>query len=129
MGGVGGKERIDIIQWFISKGSQIKESEPARFGYFYDEPVSQVQLQGGRLSLFTMHMYTSEEDDAPMHPDLGTSICSQRGSRLDGCASVSLTVPPGRSKMQVLRQAPSGFQQYSKAGVAEREGTRPSVVL
>ncbi|ORY66494.1 uncharacterized protein BCR38DRAFT_473718 [Pseudomassariella vexata] len=71
--GADGGERIEVIQWFIDKGSEIKESKPFSFKYYYDEPVSNVNFQGGRLDNFTMPVYICDHDQRPDYPELGTT--------------------------------------------------------
>ncbi|KAI1154192.1 actin-like ATPase domain-containing protein [Nemania diffusa] len=67
--GVEGSERIEIMQWFLEKGAQTKESEPVSFKYYYDMSENEVKLQGGKLDLVTLIVFTCDEDARPKYPD------------------------------------------------------------
>ena len=55
-----------------NQGSQLKESKPASFKYYYDQPVSDVVRQG-RFDLITMPVCICDDDAPPEYPDQGTS--------------------------------------------------------
>jgi len=57
------------MQWFLNKGTKIKESEPASFRYYYDMSEDDVDEQDGKLDLVTMTVYTCNEDNPPKYPD------------------------------------------------------------
>ncbi|KAI1736876.1 actin-like ATPase domain-containing protein [Xylaria scruposa] len=69
--GVGGSERIEVMQWFLDKGAKIKESEPVPFQYYFDMSENDVNRQGGKLDLVTLTVYTCNEDARPDYPDPG----------------------------------------------------------
>ncbi|KAI0420708.1 actin-like ATPase domain-containing protein [Xylaria grammica] len=71
LAGVEGNERIEIMQWFLEKGAKIKESEPVSFQYYFDMSENDVNLQGGKLDLVTVTVYTCNEDPRPDYPDPG----------------------------------------------------------
>lgn len=59
------------MQWFLEKGAQTKESEPVSFKYYYDMSENEVKLQGGKLDLVTLIVFTCDEDARPKYPDSG----------------------------------------------------------
>lgn len=67
-------ETIRVRELTVSdnQGSPLKESEPASFKYYYDQPVSEVVRQG-RFDLITMPVYICDDDARPEYPDQGTS--------------------------------------------------------
>ncbi|GAW13052.1 hypothetical protein ANO14919_024300 [Xylariales sp. No.14919] len=71
LAGVEGSERIEIMQWFLEKGAKIKESEPVSFQYYFDMSENDMNLQGGKLDLVTVTVYTCNEDPRPDYPDPG----------------------------------------------------------
>jgi len=67
---VEGRERIEVMQWFVKKGAKIEESKPILFNYYYDMSESDAIAQNG-LDLVTLTVFTCDEDVEPAYPNPG----------------------------------------------------------
>ncbi|KAH8894353.1 actin-like ATPase domain-containing protein [Thozetella sp. PMI_491] len=68
-GGVDGGERIDVMTWFIEKGSRIVDEKPNDFDFYYDQLVSSAEQNGGKLDEIKLPIFSSVEEKAPEYPD------------------------------------------------------------
>ncbi|KAI4601689.1 hypothetical protein KJ359_011820 [Pestalotiopsis sp. 9143b] len=73
--GAHGSERVEVMQWFMTQGKEVKESEPYIFKYYFDEAVRSVEHKNGVLDSFTMPIFVWTHDRAsrPKYPPMGTT--------------------------------------------------------
>ncbi|KAK3935217.1 hypothetical protein QBC46DRAFT_323811 [Diplogelasinospora grovesii] len=76
-GGVDGGERLEVMKWFIEKGSKIVDDKPNDFDFYYDQLVSSADRNGGRLDEIKLPIFSSVEDQAPDYPDSTWASSSQ----------------------------------------------------
>lgn len=83
------------MQWFIDKGSKIKESEPVQRRYYFDMSITEVMQKGGKLDEVTLDLYTSDDDGPPKYLSAKCRHLVRLTADLNKIPRDTLTLEPG----------------------------------